>query len=241
MAGYIEREFQLIVSGLDCIVRGQDGNWEQYLFDNTERINEALPEYWAGLTLMLGDNEKVKTRDLLELRSPDLNQIAIEIFRAGTLTDSIILRGKCSECKKSVNWAKDLATLDFMPIPDDKTGPDPTFEFTTPQWGTEVVWGYLTGQQELEQRKIPGFNPTRQTWKAIRSVNGRTDFTLKEVLAWPIADQEAIRGEIEDKQCGYDPRIWLEHTCGSEVVINLLGDPSFMMPGIHSAARRSRI
>ena len=240
MPDYVEREFQLLVSGLDCIVRGQDGNWEQYLFDNTDRINEALPEYWAGLTLMLGDKEKVKTKDLLKLRSPDLNQIAIEIFRAGSLTDSIILRGRCPECKKPANYEKDLFDLDFMPIPDDKTGPDPTFEFVTPQWKTEVVWGYLTGEQELEQRKTKGFNPTRQTWKAIRSINGSTDFTLKEVLAWPIADQEAIRGEIEDKQCGYDPRIWLEHDCGNEVVMNLLTDPSFMMPGIRSAARRLR-
>jgi hypothetical protein len=186
---------------------------------------------------MLGDKDKIRAEDLLKLKNHDLDQIAIEIFRAGSIDDSLILRGRCPECKKSVNYAKDFDSLDFVPIPDGKTGPDPTWTFVTPRFKNEVVWGYLTGEQEAEQLDIPGFNPGRQVWKAIRSINGKTDFTLKDVLAWPIADHLALREEIQAKRCGYDTRIRLEHSCGNEVVMNLLTDPSFMMPGIPSMAR----
>lgn len=234
MSSYVEREFKLLIAGIDCIVREQDGEAEQFLYDNAKQINRALPKYWAKLIVMLGDKEKVRSDDLIKLRTHDLDQIAVEIYRAGSIEDSLILRGRCPECKKPANYAKDLSTLDFLPIPDGKTGPDPTWTFTTPRFKHEIVWGYLTGEQELEQLDTPGFNPSRQVWKAIRSINGKTDFKLKDVLAWPIADHLALREEIQKKRCGYDPRIRLTHSCENEVVMNLLTDPSFMMPGIPS-------
>ena len=232
MPDYVEREFKLLIAGIDCVVIEQNGKWEQYLYDNAKRYDEALPTYWAGLTIRLGDDEKVTPKKLLKLKGHDLDQIAVEIFRAGTIDDSLVLTGRCPDCNKRVNYAKDLWTLDFLPIPDGKTGPDPTFEFTTPRWKNEVVWGYLTGEQEFEEKRQSGFHPGTQTWKAIRSINGKTDFTLQDILAWPGADQEAIREEMWEKRCGYDTRIRLEHSCGNEVVMNLLVDPSFMFPGI---------
>ncbi len=232
MADYVEREFTLQIAGIECVVREQDANWEQYLYDNVKRYDEVLPNYWAGLTVKLGDKDKVKAEHLLKLRGPDLDQIAVEIFRAGTLDDSLILTGKCPECGKRVNYAKDLWTLDFLPIPDGKKGPDPTFEFVTPRLKNEIVWGYLTGEQEFEEKKTPGFRPGKQVWKAIRSINGNTDIKLNDILSWPIADHEATRAEMWKKRCGYDTRIRLEHSCGNEVVMNLLTDPSFMFPGV---------
>ncbi len=236
MSGYREREFKLLIAGIDVVVRGADGNWEQYLYDNAKRYDEALPKYWAGLTVRLGDDEKVTADKLLKLRGPDLDQIAVEIFRAGKSDDQLLLTSRCPECNKRVNYAKDLSTLDFIPIPDGQTGPDPTFEFVTPELRNEVVWGYLTGEQEFEEKKTPGFRPGKQSWKAIRSVNGDTDVKLKDVLAWPIDDHEAIREEMWSKRCGYDTRIRLEH-CDDEVVINLLTDPSFMFRGIPRSMR----
>ena len=231
MDEYNTRESKLVVSALDIVVREADAKWRQYLYDNAKRYDEVLPNYWAGLTVSLGANEKVAAKDLLKLRSPDLDQIAIDIFRAGTKDDSLTLTGRCPDCNKRVNYVKDLSTLDFMPIPDGKTGPDPTFEFTTPRWRNDIVWGYLTGEQEFEEKKTPGLRPGKQVWKAIRSVNGNTDVKLRDVLAWPSADHEAILEEMWDKRCGYDTRIRLDH-CGDEVVMNLLTDPSFTLQGI---------
>lgn len=230
---YITREEKLVVSGLDIVVREQDGNAEDILFQAGKDIHKALPQYWASLTVSLGDNEKVRKEHLVKLRSHDLDQIAIAIYRAGSPDDSITLTGACPGCRKPINVTQDMDNLDFMPIPDGKKGPDPIFELVTRR-GNEIVWGYITGEEEFAQFSQKGFDASRRVWKAIRSINGKTDISLRDVLALPIACHHDIRQHMQEKRCGYDTRIAFEHTCGYEGVANLLTDPSFLLPGIPS-------
>ena len=227
---YRTKEFTLPVSGALCIVREADANAE-YLLTGDKRVAEAFPDYWAYLTRQIGDIHRPTTSQFLDLLEPDRISIAIEIFRV-TMGDELKLSGECAGCGEPVNYVVDLGELDFIPLPEGVSGPDPTFEIELPRSRHRVIWGFRTGHQEIEELRMKGFNPSRSVFRAIRSIDGNMDFKLHDVMAWPLMDHRALRNDIASKMVGYDTRVRFTHGCGRGQVVNILSDPSFLMPGL---------
>jgi len=232
MIQYRTRDFILPASQQICEVREADGNAEQILWDNINRIDRALPRYWAGLINHIGDIECPTPKQFQDLVEPDRIAISIEIFRATVPNDVLVLSGECPGCGEPDGYEVDLGALDNLPLPLGAEPPDPTFSITLPRSGQKVLWGYRTGHDEVEELRAKGFDPTRQTWKAIRTIDGSDKFHLRDILAWPIEDHRALRQHIAENMCGYDTRVRFTHDCGRARTVNLLSDPSFLMPGL---------
>jgi hypothetical protein len=229
---FLTKEITLPVSGLQAVVKESDANAEDLLWaKGLENLHKALPDYWAALTLRIGDNERVGREDILSLLLPDQQFVAIEIFRVSTPDDILMLSGSLSG-DGALSYAVNMGELDVIPLPDGAVGPDPTFIFKLPRTGHVVTYGYLTGRDELAELEIEGFNPTRMVFKAIRAIDGVPEVKLRDVKAWPLADHKALRADMKAKQCGYDTRVRFKDAGGKARVIDLLLDPSFLAPGL---------
>jgi hypothetical protein len=216
--------------GLEAVVREADGNAERILFSKKSKIHQALPGYWAACTLRLGEIEKPSREDILNLKEPDQTFLAIEIYRA-TFGDKLILQGDDPDTGRPAGFEVNLAKLDVMPIPDGQTGPDPVFAFVLPKTGQRVEYGYLSGHQMLEELEREDICPARMDFARIRSIDGSSKVTMKQVESWPLSDMRALREDFHRTRCGYDPRIRFKNENGREVVMNLLTDPQFLFPG----------
>lgn len=225
---YVTKEIVLPVSGLTAVVQESWGDPERELYKRMDEIHKALPEYFAALTRRLGDNEKVTQDDILALRRPDYRSLALEIYRVSSLDDTITLTGDCRYCGKPAGYVVDMGGLSFEPLPDGVTGPDPVFEVVLPRTGSTVGFGYITGKQELEEADKPGFDLIKLAYRAVRTIDARPA-KEREVAALPRADLRALIQAITSARCGYDTRVRFKHSCGKEVVMDLLTDPSFVM------------
>lgn len=192
---------------------------------------EALVEYWMSAIVSIGDNKSPTKDDFYKLTEPDRIFVGIENFKL-SVSDELTLTGPCAGCGEPANFKIDLKKLDLLPIPDGATPPDPTFTLTLPRTKHVVVVGYRTGYQELEEMKVKDFNPSRTTWRAIRSVDGDPKVKLSQIMEWPLADHIELRKFILEKQCGYDTRVKFIHSCGRRLTMNLITDPSFLTPGL---------
>lgn len=228
---YFRKTITLPICGQEAVIREADANAEDLLWEHKERLHKAYPQYWAYLTERLGDKTKVTAEDILQLLVPDQQYLALEIWRL-TKGDRLELEGSCPHCGKPANYEVDLTGLDVLPLPEGSVPPDPLFDVVLPRSGHTVTLGYLTGKQELAELEIEGFNPTRMVFGAIRAIDGDSKVKLSDVRAWPLADHAAMRKAIKDNRCGLDTRVRFTHTCGRSVVMDLLTDPSFLLPGL---------
>jgi hypothetical protein len=235
---YNVETYKLPDAGVDVTVKAADATAEKHLWDNQDNMVVGLPKYWAACTLDL-DGKKPDEDAILDLRIVDQRFLAIKICRAtkkkpGTQVAELIINAVCpgKKCGKPVTYRKDLDSLDFVPCPEGATLPDPTFELTLPWSNHHIVWGQLTGRQEMEQMETEGFDPARHAWKAIRSVDGDPKIKLATVMAWPLEDHKAIRNDVIKNTWGYDTRVEFTHKCGAKYVVDLLTHPAFMMPGL---------
>jgi hypothetical protein len=223
----------LPISGYSAVVREIDGNAERLLWlKGTEDLGAALPDYWAYLTVKLGEVERPGRNDILALRAPDQEALPIGIYRC-TVGDELVLTTPCARCGESANYTVDLSQLEMAPAQEGVTGPpDPTYEVVLPRTGHRVIWGFLTGHEERELMEVEGFDSTRRVWKSIRSINGKTGVKPAEVNNLPIMDIKTIRADMKARRCGYDPVVKFKHSCGYRMEVNLLMDPSFIAPGV---------
>ncbi|MGB6068324.1 MAG: hypothetical protein WBG50_26240 [Desulfomonilaceae bacterium] len=235
---HITKTVTLPACGLEAVVREPDGIAEDIIHQGLEKIQEALPKFWAYCTVRIGDKEKVRDKDVLDLFMPDINFLGIEIFRLTTpqdddmLRDRLLLTGICPHCGKPEKYQVNLGGLDLMPLPDGADPRDPEFDFTLPRSRHLVRFGYLRGRDDLASGDRGGFDLKGIEMAAIRSINGSPKFGRRDINQWPYADHRALRDEMEAKQCGYDTRVRFVHECGKSVVSNLLTDPSFVLLGL---------
>jgi len=223
---YLTKTVTLPVSGLEAVIREADSFAEELITESNKGLAAALPDYWAYCTAKLGDKAPVTRDDVLALRTPDYKCLGIEIYRV-TYGDTLILVN--DDDPQESGYAVDLKELDFLAM---TAGPDPTFKFTLPRTGHQIVYGYKTAAQDLEELELPGFQPTRMSFRAIRSVNGSTDIKLEAVKQWPGFDHKALRADMRKNQCGYDTRVRFRNKQGKAQVVDLFADPSFLLPGL---------
>ncbi|MEW6352379.1 MAG: hypothetical protein AB1646_25280 [Thermodesulfobacteriota bacterium] len=227
---YLTKTVTLPVSGLEAEIREGDGYAERILYGNNKPMREVLPEFWAHLTARLGETQPVSRDDILGLTIPDQHVLAIEIYRLN-YGDTLELAGTCDRCGEPAGYEVDLGKLPLMPLPADAVPPDPTFEVVLPRTGRRVKFGYVTGKDELENSSSGEFDTVRLNHRAIRTIDGAT-VSYEEVRRLPLADQKALRKGISSKVCGYDTTVRFVHQCGRRLVVDILTDPSFFMPGL---------
>jgi len=229
---YLTNTITLPASGFTAIIREANAFSEQLLFEATGDTLSALFDFWVSLIVELNGKSPVDKDDFLKLAEPDRVAIGLTIYKLISADGSLTLTTRCEYCGDPANFKIKIDELDYVPLPEGAVQPDPTFSIVLPRQGFKVVFGYRNGFDELEEMNTKGFNPTRTTWKAIRSIDGDIDIKLSRLMEWPLADHIALRKAITEAHCGYDTRVRFAHKCGKSMVVNLIADPSFLTPGL---------
>jgi hypothetical protein len=228
---YAEKTVTLPVSQREAVIREGDGYAERILYGDLDKLAARLPDYWAHLTERIGDARPIKREHILELLVPDQEFLAVEIHRLN-YGDELELRTSCS-CGATDYGTIDLGKLPLIPLPEAATPPDPEWTITLPRTGDQVVFGFTTTAQEIEETETPGVDPNRFDFRAVRRLGSNDDPSYEDVLHLPLADKRALRRAIASKRCGYD--VVVESTCakcGRGTSLNLLQDPGFLLPGL---------
>lgn len=226
----LEKDITLPVSGYSAKIQEGDGYAERILYSKQDAIVEALPAYWAYLTLELNGNKPDKS-DILALTIPDQNYLAIEIWKL-SYGDELELSGNCPNCGVTLDAVVDLSELELIPLPDKAEQPNPTWEIKLPRSGKKAVIGYVTGEQDLEDAQSEVFDPNRLDFKAVKSLSGK-DVSYEDIASLPLMDHKTIRKAIKANRCGYDTDITYKcKSCKKSATINLLADPAFFFAGL---------
>ena len=229
---YLRKTVMLPVCGLEAEVREGDGNAEAILrAGGWGSLAKNLPSYWAHLTVRIGENTQVTAKDILDLALPDQHVLGVEIWRCN-YGDLLELSGACPGCGDPMGFGVPLDQLELRPMPAG----GPIFEKILPRSGKKVLYGYITGHQEMLQAEVGDGDLVRLDYAAIKSVDGQ-QVSYEEVRAWKLRDSEAFRKARAKTFCGYDTTVKFTHSCGRGLVVDLLTDPSFLVPGLAALAR----
>ncbi len=221
----------LPVSGKEVVIKAPDGEAETLILDNIDEVEKYLPEYYLMCTVSI-DGAAPTIEDILDLREPDQETVSMEIGILAVADGKLRLSGPCPKCDEPANYIVDLKNLDYIALPDDLTGPDPTWPVLLPDIGKEAIVGWITGHEERELLRHKDFRMLRREQARIRSIDGQKP-TLAEVKKLITPDHLAIRQSFMERRCGYDGRVSFRHKkCKKTVWMNISSDPSFLMPGI---------
>jgi hypothetical protein len=233
------RTIILPASNIEAEIRRDNGSIRKILRLGLadKELDKAYLKYWAACTVRLGDNEKVRDFDIRKLWNQDQEFLAIEIYRF-SYGDMITLKSTCSgeKCDEMVLHKVDLSKLDLKRLPE---GTDPAtveHELVLPISGKRVTWGLTTGVHEQAEMAMEGFGSEEMSFFAIRSIDGSSNVKPEDVIDWPGEDHIALLDDIQadENRIGYDTRVRLKHDkCGKRQVINILLDPSFVLPFIY--------
>ena len=193
------KEIVTPVAKIPATIRETDAYAEELLIKDLSQFAKRLPEYWARLTVQLGDKKWPNRDDVLALRIPDLNSLIIEIYKL-SFGDVLVITDPGEEGGYKV----DLNELDFI-VPPEGSGTDPTFSVTLPRTGHVVEYGFLTGDSEWGAGSSKSL--AQRTFEAIRSVDGSQEIKLAEYMAWPGLDHRTLRAAMKRSIYGYDPRV----------------------------------
>jgi hypothetical protein len=224
-----EKTIVLPISNYVAAIREADGYADRLLFSKRNNFTKAYPEYWAHCCKEL-DGKKPTAADILNLLLPDQNFLSIEIFKL-SYGDNLDLETVCLGCGKEIGVTVDLSKLVLRPLPDNATPPNPEWEFKLPKSGKKVKYGYTTLSQEFEDANAV-FNPTRDLFKHIRSIDGKPPIytDLEKIQS---SDLKALRKTMLKKATGYDSMVDVTCVhCSKEVQVNILLDPGFLFGGI---------
>lgn len=228
----LEKDITLPVSGYQARIQEGDGHAERILYSSTDGVAliEALPDYWAYLTVELNGN-KPDRGNILALTVPDQHYLAIEIWKL-SYGDDLELSGNCPNCGAGLDAVVDLSKLELIPLPKDAEQPNPTWEIKLPRTGKKAVIGYVTGEQEMEDVHNEDFDPNRLSFKIVKTLSGK-EASYEEIANLPLQDHKVIRKAAKSKSCGYDTDInYRCNKCKKTSTINLLADPGFLFVGV---------
>lgn len=229
----IHRRKVLPVSGLELATKKPDGEAEQLLSTNLNRMQEVLPDYWIRCVVSLGDYGKPNRKQLLDLTVQDQKVTAVEISRCAYPKGIMKLGGLCPHCGRPLRMDAKLDDMDddFRGLPDDLDQTNPEWHVEVEEINAIVTLGYITGHDELALRKKKGLLPTLH--RHIKAVDGNADVPFSTVAAWDSDVHRQLRESIQEHDCGYNTMIYFIHdACDKAVNYDLLTDPSFLMPGL---------
>ena len=230
-----EKELILPISQHVVVIREGDGFATKLLLKRGKRGSETIYDYLASFIVTLDGMEKISAKELKDLLVPDTEYLAIEChrFNYGERFEFDLTCPYCSELThNAINWA----TVEYIPLSSDSSGPpDPIVTITLPRSGCVCDIGMLNGHKEailLNQEASGGLDLNQGDYLSLRSIDGSKSFTYEQVVKLPLLDHYEIRKARKKLVCGYDTRvIVLCPSCGERTRVNLLMHRDFLAPG----------
>ena len=231
--GIATRTKILPVSGLELTTKKPDGEAEELLSTNLNRMQEVLPDYWIHSITSLGESGKPNRKQILDLTVQDQRVMAIEIGRCAYPKGKMKLGGLCPNCALPLRLDANLDEMDedYRDLPEDLDRDNPEWQIEVEEIGAIVTLGYITGHDELALRKRKGLLHTLH--RHIKAIDGDTNVRFSTVVKWDSDVHRAIREAVQEHDCGYNTMMnFIHDECGKAVNYDLLTDPSFLMPGL---------
>jgi len=232
------REVTLPISGDVAVVHEADGYAIKALL--RKRMSESMYDYLAALTDSIGAKEKIGRSDILDLLLPDQEFLAIEQYKLNYYKlhngENFLFTHICPFCGSDSQQSLPLNTLEARPIPKESTGaPDPLVRVTLPRSNMVAEIGMLTGRKELEinrqEESTGAVDLNLVHFHALRSLDGKKDFSYEDVIHLLAADHAAISGARRKLTCGYNTVVAVPcPECGRKTNTNILQHPHFFAP-----------
>jgi hypothetical protein len=227
------KEIVLPISQKKVVIREGDGYSYRALIKRNKRIFESIYDYMASMVVSIDGKENINRENVLKLLLPDQEYLSIEIYRI-CYGDVFEFQFTCPACGKTNEQEFPLDKLEFMPLKEGLTGPDPIINITLPRSKKTAIVGMLTGEKELEllqQAITTGMDLNQGDYKALRSFDGGVDFSYEDILKLPLADHKAIRKARNKLICGYDPTAIVTcPNCEEQASVNILMHSDFLLP-----------
>lgn len=227
------RDIALPISGKKIVIREGDGYSTRALLKKNKRIYDSVFDYLASMVVTIDDRPNISRSDVLKLLSPDQEFLSLECYRLN-YGDVFEFDYMCPSCGKESEQSVPLDQLSFVPLSSDLKGPDPIINITLPRSKKTAIVGMLVGEKELELINLAntnGLDFNQSSLKALRALDGQTDFTYEDVINLPLADHKAIRKARKKLICGYDANVIVKcPECEEESVINILMHRDFLLP-----------
>lgn len=227
------KDITLPISGRVVVIREGDGYSTRALLKKNKRIFESIYDYLASMCVSIDGKEEVTSEDILHILAPDQEYLSIEIYKH-CYGDIFEFDFTCPSCVKTHPHKVPLNKLDYIPLGEGLTGPDPVISITLPRSQKTAIVGMLTGEKELEllqQAATTGVDLNQGDLKALRALGGETDFSYEDVVVLKLADHKAIRVARKRLICGYDPTInVICPECEEKFALNILMHRDFLLP-----------
>ena len=227
------REITLPISLKKVVIREGDGYSYRALIKRNKRIFESIYDYLATMVVSIDGREGITKDDILKLLLPDQEYLSIEVYKL-CYGDVFDFDFNCPVCGKPSHQNFPLDKLEFTPLGEGLSGPDPVITITLPRQKISVVVGMLTGDKELEllqQEATTGADLNQGDFKALRGMDGNIDFSYEDVIKLRLADHKAIRQARNRLICGYDATAIVTcPECEEQSAINILLHKDFLFP-----------
>jgi hypothetical protein len=227
------REITLPISGKKLVIREGDGYSFRALIKRNKRIFESIYDYLASMVVSIDGREGIRKDDILKLLLPDQEYLSIEIYRL-CYGDIFDFDFSCPSCSKNSHQEFPLDKLDFTPLGEGLSGPDPVITIMLPRKKISVIVGMLTGEKELEllqQAATTGADLNQGDFKSLRAMDGEIDFSYEDVIKLKLADHKEIRKARNRLICGYDATAIVTcPECEEQTTINILLHRDFLFP-----------
>ena len=223
----------LPVSGLELTTRKPDGQAEELLSTNLNRMQEVLPDYWIHCIISLGQGGKPNRLQILDLTVQDQRVMAVEIGRCAYPKGVMKLGGMCPHCGRPLRMDAQLDDMDedYRELPDDLDPENLEWQVEVEEINAVITLGYITGHDELALRKKKGL--LHSLHRHIKVVNGDANVRFSTVVSWDSDVHRILRESVQHHDCGYNTMTYLIHDeCGKAIAYDMLTDPSFLMPGL---------
>jgi hypothetical protein len=226
------REITLPISGKVIVIKEGNGYAFRALIKRNKRIFESIYDYLASMVVSIDGRPAGKT-DILKLLLPDQEYLSIEIYKL-CYGDIFDFEFACPSCGKVSQQEFPLDKLEFVPLADGLTGPDPIITVSLPRRKVQVIVGMLTGEKELtllQQAATTGADLNQGDFMALRAFDGSIDFSFEDVIKLKLADHKEIRKARNKLICGYDTTAIITcPKCEEQSAINILLHRDFLFP-----------
>ena len=227
------REITLPISGKRIVIKEGDGYSTRALLKKNKRIFESIYDYLASMCVSIDDKPGVRTQDILKLLAPDQEYLSIEIYKL-CYGDIFDFDFTCPACGETKPQEVPLDKLEFIPLKEGLTGPDPVITIDLPRSKKKAIVGILTGEKELElleQAATTGVDLNQGDFKALRALGGEINFSYEDVVRLKLIDHKAIRKARQQLICGFDPTVNVVcPECEEKFQINVLMHRDFLLP-----------
>jgi hypothetical protein len=227
------KEITLPISRKVVVIKEGNGYSFRALIKRNKRIFESIYDYLASMVVSIDGRVNVGKDDVLKLLLPDVEFLSIEVYKL-CYGDIFDFDFTCPSCGKTNGQEFPLDKLEFVPLADGLSGPDPIISIKLPRAKVPAIVGMLTAEKELEllqQAATTGTDLNQGDFKSLRALDGDITFSFEDVIRLKLADHKAIRKARNKLIAGYDPTAIITcPDCEEQTALNVLLHKDFLFP-----------